>query len=139
MPIGGRAAGAAALAALLCACAAPKGTPPPPPPDTREIEERTDTSDADTRGPLGIPEAELPPVGQCRIWYPGRAAAEQPPPQGCGEAEGAAPPAVRVLYRPPEDERVVHVRVMHPTKPGEVLRIDLYDAETESYLGTQQP
>jgi hypothetical protein len=116
---------------------APAGTPPPPDPETREIEAATATPDRDRRGPLGIPERELPKAGQCRVWHQSRPSAEQPAPQPCGEAESAALPGDRILYRPADDERVVHVRVLDPSERGKVIRVDLYDAEKETYIGTQ--
>jgi hypothetical protein len=122
--------------ALALGCA-PAGTPPPPDPETREIEAAAATPDQDRRGPLGIPEAELPKAGQCRVWHEARPSAEQPPPQPCADAELAALPGDRILYRPPDDERVVHVRVLHPSERGKLIRVDLYDAEKETYIGTQ--
>jgi hypothetical protein len=127
---------AAVLPALLCACA-PQATPPPPPPDTREIEERRETPDPDRTGPLGIPEVQLPAPGECRVWYPGRPAGQQPPPQSCGEAERDAPAGTWVLYHPEDDERVVHRRVIDPARQGVILRVDIYDAERGTYLGTK--
>jgi hypothetical protein len=118
---------------------APAGTPPPPDPETREIEAAEATPDRDRRGPLGIPESQLPEPGQCRVWREGRPSAEQRPVQACGEAEEAALPGEWILYRPPDDERVVHVRVLHATERGKVERIDLFDAERETYIGTQAP
>ena len=128
----------APMVAVLAACA-PQATPPPPPAETKEIEDSTARPDRDRTGPLGIPEADLPEPGQCRIWVPGRPAAEQPAAEACGAAEGKAPPAAWILYRPADDVRVVHARVLDPTEKGKVLRIDLYDAEKGTYLGTKEP
>lgn len=133
-----RTTAAAYLAAAVAACA-PSGTPPPAPADTREIEAERAPVDADRRGPLGIPEAELPPPGECRVWHPDRRVADQRPSEPCGDAEGAAPAGGRILYRPTDDPRVVHVRVLDPADAGTVLRVDIYDAETEAYEGTYQP
>ena len=33
--------------------------------------------------PVILPASELPPAGKCRIWYPNRAADEQPEPGDC--------------------------------------------------------
>jgi hypothetical protein len=124
--------------AALAACA-PKATPPPPPADTKAVEESTPHTDRDRTGPLGIPEAELPEPGQCRVWYRGRPAAEQPAVQDCRGIEGDAEPPALILYRPPDDTLVVHARVLDPADKGKVLRIDLYDAEKGTYLGTKEP
>ena len=124
--------------AALAACA-PKATPPPPPAETKAIEDSTAGPDRDRTGPLGIPEAELPEPGQCRIWFRGRPTAEQPAAEACGAAEGKAEAGAWILYRPADDVRVVHARVLDPADTGKVLRIDLYDAEKGTYLGTKTP
>jgi hypothetical protein len=126
-----------ALLSGLLACA-PQSTPPAPEPEVIEIEERKARRDRDRVGPLGIPEGHLPPPGECRVWYPGQPAGQQPPPQHCGEAEATAPASTWILYRPPEDKRVVHARVTHPERAGVIIRIDLYDAEKGTYLGTKE-
>jgi hypothetical protein len=128
--------------ALLPACGAPATPPPPepkpPPPDVVESEEQRARRDADRRGPLGIPEGHLPPTGECRVWFPGEPAGQQPPPGSCTEAEREAPPGSWIIYRPPEDKRVVHARVVDPARRGVIIRTDLYDAERGTYLGTQE-
>jgi hypothetical protein len=137
-PTSRSAAGGAAMLLLLAACA-PRSTPRPPDSETIEIEERSRRSDQDRAGPLGIPEAQLPPSGKCRVWYPGRPPGQQPPTRDCAESEKAAPAGTWVLYRPPEDKRVVHVRVRDDRRTGGIARIDLYDAEKGTYLGTKEP
>jgi hypothetical protein len=128
--------------ALLPACggqSAPQPPEPePPPPDVVQAEERQTRPDADRRGPLGIPEKDLPPTGECRVWYPGEPPAEQPPSGSCTEAQQEAPPGTWIIYRPPEDKRVVHARVVDPARRGVIIRTDLYDAERGTYLGTQE-
>ena len=126
----------AVLIIALAACA-PRATPPAPDPEVREIEEHEARKDADRVGPLGIPEAELPKPGECRVWYPGRSSAEQPEAGACGESEADAPAGTWVLYRPPDDPRVGHARVIDSARAGVVTRINLYDAEKGSYLGTK--
>jgi len=126
------------LLATSFACTTPRSTPPAPEPEVREIERQQEHPDADRLGPLGIPEGQLPPPGECRVWFPRRPAGQQPPPQHCGEAEASAPAGTWVLYRPKDDERVVHARVTDPVKQGVVVRIDLYDAEKGDYLGTKE-
>ena len=120
------------------ACGPPPGTPPPPEPEVREREEAHATPDVDHQGPLGIPEAELPRPGGCRRWSPGQPPGQQPAPQDCAEAEAEAPPGSWVLYRPEDDVRVVHARVIHPEEAGVVVRISIFDAERGTYLGTKE-
>jgi hypothetical protein len=102
------------------------------------MEARRPRRDADRRGPLGIPEGQLPTVGECRVWYPGEPPGRQPPPGRCTEAEREAPPGAWIIHRPPEDKRVVHVRVVDPARRGVIIRTDLYDAERGTYLGTRE-
>jgi hypothetical protein len=128
---------AAWLLLALTACS-PKATPPAPDPEVREIEEREANRDRDRIGPLGVPEKELPQPDQCRLWHPGRPSAEQPKPQQCGDAEAKAPAGTWVLYRPKDDTLVVHARVIHPERDGEVVRINIYDAEKGTYMGTKE-
>ena len=129
---------AAVLALLALPACAPRSTPPAPDREVVEIEEQRARSDADRRGPLGIPETELPSTGDCRVWYPGRSSGQQPPPDSCGEAEKAAQPGTWIRYRPTDDRRVVHNRVTDPVRRGVIVRIDLYDAERGTYLGTKE-
>jgi hypothetical protein len=129
---------AAVLALLALAACAPRSTPPAPDREVVEIEEQRARSDADQRGPLGIPETELPSPGECRVWYPGRSSGQQPPPGSCGDAEKVAQPGTWILYRPTDDRGVVHNRVTDPVRRGVIVRIDLYDAERGAYLGTKE-
>lgn len=41
-------------------------------------------------GTRGIPPGQLPPPGQCRVWYEGRPPGQQPRPQNCNDAERIA-------------------------------------------------
>ena len=127
-----------ALAVLVLPACASRSGPPPPEPEVIEAEKGEARRDPDRRGPLGIPEGHLPPVGECRVWYPGRPPGQQPAPSGCAEAERNAPPGTWILYRPPEDQRVVHARVLDPARRGMVIRIELFDAERGTYLGTME-
>ena len=48
----------------------------------------------------GIPPGQMPPAGQCRVWYEGRAPGQQPRPTNCNEAERVASRSrnARVIY-----------------------------------------
>jgi hypothetical protein len=129
----------ALLALAAIPSCAPKATPPPPPAETKAVEDSAARPDRDRAGPLGIPEAELPEPGKCRVWFRGRPSAEQPAAEECRAAEARAESGVWVLYRPADDPRVVHVRVLDPADKGKVQRVDLYDAEKGTYLGTKAP
>jgi hypothetical protein len=48
----------------------------------------------------GIPPGQMPPAGQCRVWYEGRPAGQQPRATNCNEAERIASRSnsARVIY-----------------------------------------
>lgn len=81
-----------------------------------------------TAATLGIPPGHLPPPGQCRIWVSGKAPGQQQPPRGCARVERSAPAGSWILYRPSEDRKVVHVRVIDERRPGVVVHWRVYDA-----------
>jgi hypothetical protein len=89
------------------------------------------------RGPspaatLGIPPGHLPPPGMCRVWFPGQPPGHQPRARSCDRIERAAPAGSWIVYRPSEDRKVVHVRVVDERRPGVVVRLRVYDVK----LGT---
>ncbi|HVQ46184.1 MAG TPA: hypothetical protein VMS62_05085 [Gemmatimonadales bacterium] len=94
--------------------------------------------DTDDRSPLGIPASALPPAGACRLWKPGRPVREQAPVGVCAQIEPSAPPESWILYRPSQDPRLVHVRVVDPDQAGRVTQVRVYDAERGTYLGSKQ-
>jgi hypothetical protein len=47
---------------------------------------------------VDIPPGHLPPPGECRIWFPGRAPGHQPPPGPCSELRHRVP-AGAILVR----------------------------------------
>ena len=109
-------------------------------PDTGPVvfEDRLVIQDTDDRSPLGIPPSVLPPAGACRLWKPGRPVREQAPVGVCAQIEPAAPPESWILYRPSQDPRLVHVRVVDPDQKGLVTQVRVYDAERGTYLGSKQ-
>jgi hypothetical protein len=102
------------------------------------FEDRLIIQDTDDRSPLGIPLTALPAPGACRLWRPKRPVREQTRPGACAEIEPTAPPASWILYRPSQDPRLVHVRVVDPDQPGLVTQVRVYDAERGTYLGSKQ-
>ena len=89
------------------------------------------------RGPstaarLGIPPGHLPPPGMCRVWFPGQPPGHQPRARSCDRIERMAPAGSWIVYRPSEDRKVVHVRVVDDRRPGVVVRLRVYDVQ----LGT---
>src|SRR6266508_1401696 len=82
-----------------------------------------------TAATLGIPPGHLPPPGQCRIWVPGEPPGHQPRARSCAGIERAAPAGSWIVYRPSEDRKVVHVRVIDERRPGVVVHLRVYDAQ----------
>ena len=80
-----------------------------------------------TAATLGIPPGHLPPPGQCRVWLPGEPPGHQPRPRSCARIESTAPAGSWIVYRPSEDKKVVHVRVVDEDRPGVVVRLRVYD------------
>ena len=115
-----------ALAILAAtACSSFSSTQPAP---------RTQPAPAVRRGPstaatLGIPPGHLPAPGQCRVWVPGEPPGHQPRPRSCAHIERTAPAGSWIVYRPSEDRKVVHVRVVDERRPGVVVHLRVYDAQ----------
>jgi hypothetical protein len=94
---------------------------------------------AQRRGPpLGIPPGQLPPPGQCRVWFPGRPPGRQPRPSGCREAMAQASAGSWVLYRPTRGTEV-HSRVIDSRRAGVVVNVQVYEAADGRYLRTERP
>ena len=108
------------LSILLCGCVL---TPEP-----ETVPERDPTAD------LGVPPGQIPGVGDCRIWIPGRVPGAQSPSRSCEGIEASAPAGSWILSRPPENRRMVRVRYMHPSRAGDVVRTVLYEASTGRFL-----
>jgi hypothetical protein len=127
---------AAALGAGLLGCGKTVTRPAEPQPVV--FEDRLVIKDTDDRSPLGIPASALPTPGSCRLWKRGRPVREQAAPGACAEIEPTAPPESWILYRPSQDPRLVHVRIVDPDQPGLVTEVRVYDAERGTYLGSKQ-
>ena len=78
---------------------------------------------------LDIPKSALPGPGLCRVWVGGLAVSQRLP-RGCDGVENTAPIGSRVLFRPDDRSRTVHVRYMSPSTPGEVIGIDVFNIDT---------
>jgi hypothetical protein len=102
------------------------------------FEDRLVIQDTDDKSPLAVPPKALPAPGSCRLWKPGRPLREQSAPGACSTIEPTAPPATWILYRPAQDPRLIHVRVVDPDQAGLVTQVRVYDAERGTYLGSKQ-
>jgi hypothetical protein len=92
-------------------------------------------SDDEDRSQLKVPPGHLPNAGQCRVWFPGRPPGQQPRAGSCNGIERVAPAGSWILYRPANDRKVVHARVIDPKRDGVVLVVRVYDVNRGTYLG----
>jgi hypothetical protein len=127
-----------ALIAWIAAAGCGQATSREPEPAAVVFEDRLVIEENDDKSPLRIPPAQLPPPGECRLWNPARPAREQPRPGPCAQIEPSAPPESWILYRPSQDPRLVHVRVVDPDQAGSVIQVRVYDAARGTYLGSKQ-
>ena len=95
-------------------------------------------SEDEDRSQLRVPPGHLPRAGECRVWFPGRPPGRQPGPGSCRGIERIAPAGSWILYRPPNDRRVVHARVIDPRRDGVVVVVRVYDADRGTYLGQER-
>ncbi len=79
---------------------------------------------------LDIAKSALPGPGLCRVWVGSPVVSQQPLPRACDAIEHTAPLDSRVLFRPDDGSRTVHVRYMSTFTPGEVIGIDVFDIDT---------
>lgn len=83
---------------------------------------------------LAVPPGQLPPPGECRLWFPGRPPGRQPKPRSCPDVESSAPAGAWVLYRPSQDRNVVHVRYVDDRRAGVVVWIRVFDASSGAFI-----
>lgn len=123
------------LSAVAAGCG--QSTSRQPEPAGVVFEDRLVIEENDDKSPLGVPLAQLPPSGACRLWHPGRPVRDQPRPGPCASIEPTAPPESWILFRPSQDPRLVHVRVVDPEQAGRVTQVRVYDAARGTYLGSK--
>ena len=133
------------LAAMACSSATTTKSQPAPAPAPAKNQGKSSASK------LGIPPGHLPPPGQCRVWIPGEPPGHQAKARSCANieaseaqfGEGAYPHRVlmaefpagsRIIYRPTDDKKVVHVKVIDQTRPGIVVRVRVYDVASGSFI-----
>ncbi|HSE68005.1 MAG TPA: hypothetical protein VLB12_13545, partial [Gemmatimonadales bacterium] len=112
------------LAALACSSVTTTKSKPTPAPAPAPAAQKQGKSTAAT---LGIPPGHLPPPGQCRVWMPGEPPGHQAKARSCSNIERSAPAGSWIVYRPTEDKKVVHVKVVDQRRPGIVVHVRVYD------------
>jgi len=133
-----------AVAGLLGAGACSRSTrtiildTPPPNGDVRGVESNRGPS---TAARLGVPPGHLPDPGECRVWIPGTPPGQQPKPKSrpCPGIATVAPAGSWIVYRPTDDKKVVHIREVDSRRPGTVIRIRIFDIETNRLLREENP
>ena len=123
--------------ALIAASACTIVTTPPAEPPAAE--HRSSNTAAEHHGPstaatLGIPPGHLPPVGQCKVWVPGKPPGHQAAARSCSGIERTASAGTWILYRPTNDKKDVHVRVVDDRRPGVIVHVRVYDAHKGNLL-----
>lgn len=83
---------------------------------------------------LKVPPGHLPPPGSCRIWYPGTPPGKQPPPGDCAVLARKVPPGAWLLSRGTVEPGYVDVSVYDERRPGVVLEVRVYDAESGVFI-----
>jgi hypothetical protein len=107
----------------------PENKPPEPPPP------------ASSTVTFKIPPGHLPEIGECRVWIERLPPGQQPKPKSraCTGIASVAPAGSWILYRPSDDEKVIHVRIVDPRRAGVVIRIQIFDLESKRLLREENP
>ena len=126
---------APALALLVAtACSSISSSKPTQPAPAAKQSKSTPKQGKSTAATLGIPPGHLPPPGQCRVWMPGEPPGHQAKARSCANIERSAPAGSWIVYRPTEDKKVVHVRVVDQSRPGVVVHLRVYDVASGSLI-----
>ena len=109
----------------------PENKPPPPEPPPAPVDNVT----------LKIPPGHLPELGECRVWIERLPPGQQPKPKSrsCTGIASVAPAGSWILYRPSDDEKVLHVRLVDQRRAGVVIRIQIFDIESKRLLREVNP
>ena len=119
-------------------------TPPPqqPPPEQRPPENKPPEPPPPSNAlTFKIPPGHLPEIGECRVWIERLPPGLQPKPKSrsCAGIASVAPAGSWILYRPSDDEKVVHVRLVDPRRAGVVIRIQIFDLDSKRLLREENP
>src|SRR2546427_6754906 len=115
----------------------PPAQPPPaqPPPAQPPPEQPPPAQPPPPSGPatLNVPPGHLPDLGQCRVWIPSvpPGLQQRPKSRSCDGIAASARAGSWILYRPANDDKVVHVRVVDEHRAGVVIRVWVYDIQSK--------
>ena len=114
--------------------------PPPQLPRAREASGALPAAEHGSE-PWAFHPAHLPDPGECRIWIPGTPPGQQPRSRSrpCAGIAAYAPAGSWIVYRPTDDRRLVHVRLVDDRRAGYVIRIRIFDIATERLLREEMP
>ncbi|HUL02818.1 MAG TPA: hypothetical protein VLV16_06260 [Gemmatimonadales bacterium] len=107
---------------------------PAPTKPTKKPTTKTSNKSSGSALTLKVPEAHLPPAGQCRIWKEGATPFQQPQSRSCDGIVAMAPAGSMILERPSKDSKVIRVRYVDASKAGHVVLVRVFDAATGKYL-----
>jgi hypothetical protein len=90
---------------------------------------------------LAIPPGHLPELGECRVWIPRLPPGLQPKPKSrsCDGIASVAPAGSWILYRPSQDRKVVHVRLVDERRAGVVTRVQIFDIDSQRLVREENP
>lgn len=88
---------------------------------------------------LGIRRKDLPSVGQCRLWFPGRPADMQPPEGNCARVNRDIPSGAWLIARSTTDPLHVSVHAYDDQNPGTVVAIGIFAFETRDFVRYATP
>ena len=123
----------------------PEQRPPPPdpkPPEPQPPENKPPEQPAvPSNVTLGIPPGHLPELGECRVWIPRLQPGLQPKPKSrsCDGIASVAPAGSWILYRPSRDRNVVHVRLVDEHRGGVVIRVQIFDIDSQRLVREENP
>ena len=94
-----------------------------------------------TAATLGVPPGHLPKAGECRVWIPGTPPGRQPGPKSraCTSIASAAPAGSWIIYRPTDNKKLVHVREVDSHRAGTVIRIRIFDIDSNRLVREEKP
>ncbi len=83
---------------------------------------------------MSVAARHFPRVGQCRVWMPGRADAQQARSRSCNGVSREAPAGAWILRRMRNEANVIYVDYVDERRGGVVVKTSAYDVTTGAFL-----